>query len=280
MSPVSTGGATSGRARRRLAIVGGATSGLGLACARALLADGVDVLLWSRDPGRLVTAAAELPAQLPAGPLETAVGRVVGTVAADAADPGAAAAVAEAAAGFGTVDMVVLNAGGPPPVAAAATDPNQWRRSFQLLALTPIELVTRLLPDMRAAGFGRVLAVLSSGVREPLPRLAYSNACRSALSAWMKTVAREVAADGVTVNAVLPGRIDTPRVAALDRAAAEREGRGVEQVTAASRASIPAGRYGRPEEFAAVVAFLATPAAGYVTGVGIPCDGGMGRSLP
>ena len=291
--PARTGG-------RRLAVVGGATSGLGRACARALLADGIDVLLWSRDPDRLASTAADLAAGPAAGPgagpapgsprgsvssapgrAATGVpGRVVGTVAADAADPGAAAVVARAAAGFGTVDTVVLNAGGPPPVDAAATDPDQWRRSFQLLALTPIELATRLLPGMRAAGFGRVVAVLSSGVREPLPRLAYSNACRSALSAWMKTVAREVAADGVTVNAVLPGRIDTPRVTALDRAAADREGRDVSEVAAASRAAIPAGRYGRPEEFAAVVAFLATPAAGYVTGVGIPCDGGMGRSLP
>lgn len=256
----------------RRAVVGGATSGLGRACAAALLADGLDVVLWSRDRDRLAETADGMRAAHP--------DRTVTAVAADAADPGAAAVVAEAATAAGPIDTVVLNAGGPPPVAAADTDPDQWRLAFQLLALTPIELATRLLPGMRARGFGRVVGVLSSGVREPLPRLAYSNACRSALSAWMKTVAREVAVDGVTVNAVLPGRIDTPRVAALDAAAAERDGRTPAEVAAESRAGIPAGRYGRPEEFAAVVAFLASPAAAYVTGVGIPCDGGMGRSLP
>jgi len=257
---------------QRRALVGGATSGLGRACAAALLADGLDVLLWSRDAERLAATAGQLRAVHP--------GREVTTVAADAADPGAARTVAAVATAGGPVDTVVLNAGGPPPVSALDTDPEQWHRSFQMLALTPIELATRLLPGMRAAGFGRVLAVLSSGVREPLPRLAYSNACRAALSAWLMTVTREVAGDGVTVNSVLPGRIDTPRVAALDAATAQREGRDAADVAAESRAGIPVGRYGRPEEFAAVVAFLASPAAGYVTGVGIACDGGVGHSNP
>lgn len=249
----------------RRALVGGATSGLGLACARELAARGARLVLWSRDADRLATTAATL------GPA------VLRTVAADAGAADAAAAVAAVAAAVDGVDIVVLNAGGPPPVAADATDPAQWRRSFQLLALTPIELATLLLPGMRSAGFGRVVAVLSSGVREPIAALAYSNACRSALNAWLKTVAGVVAADGVTVNGVLPGRISTPRVAALDENAAVRTGRSVSEVAAASRAAIPAGRYGTPAEFAAVVGFLASPAASYVTGVTIPCDGGALR---
>ena len=175
--------------------------------------------------------------------------------------------------------MVVLNAGGPPPCPADRTDPEQWRRAFQLLAITPIELTTALLPGMRERGFGRVVAVLSSGVREPLPELCYSNSGRAALTAWLKTVAGAVAGDGVTVNGVLPGRIATPRVESLDRARAERTGSTVEEVAAASRAGIPAGRYGEPAEFAAVVGFLASPAASYVTGTFVSCDGGMARSV-
>lgn len=249
----------------RTALIGGATSGLGLASAHALAARGMRLLLWSRDEDRLAGAAAELRA---------AHGVEVSVVAADAAAPDAAATVAAQALASGGVDVVVLNAGGPPPVGAEATDPDAWRTSFQLLALTPIELATLLLPGMRQRGFGRLIAVLSSGIREPIDALAYSNACRSALRAWMKTVSRAVAADGVTVNGVLPGRIATPRVAALDAATARRTGTPVEQVRSRSEASIPAGRYGRPEEFAAAVDFLAGEQAGYVTGTTITVDGG------
>jgi 3-oxoacyl-[acyl-carrier protein] reductase len=132
---------------------------------------------------------------------------------------------------------------------------------------------------MRIRGFGRIIAVLSSGVREPLPELAYSNSGRSALASWLKTVGRAVAVDGVTVNGVVPGRIDTPRVASLDEAAAKREGIDAAEVRRRSVASIPAGRYGRPDEFASVVGFLASESAGYVTASLLSCDGGMMRSL-
>ncbi|PZG32363.1 3-oxoacyl-ACP reductase [Spongiactinospora gelatinilytica] len=254
----------------RRALVGGATSGLGLAIAHALAAEGAELLLWSRDEERLAGTAAEIA---------QATGVRPHIVAADATDPGAADRVAAAAGPLGGVDVLVLNAGGPPAVPPDATSPDAWRSAFQMLAVTPIELATRLLPGMRERGFGRIVAVLSSGVREPIPALAYSNAGRSALAAWLKTVSREVAADGVTVNGVLPGRIATPRVAALDEGAAAREGVPVAEVSARSQATIPAGRYGRPEEFAAVVAFLASTAASYVTGSTVACDGGMLRGL-
>ncbi|WP_410813366.1 SDR family oxidoreductase [Micromonospora sp. 067-2] len=253
------------------AVVGGASSGLGAAIADRLAADGTDLLLWARGADRL-DAVAEA--------IRDRHGVTVHTVVADATDPAAAARVADAATErLGPVDVCVLNAGGPKPVGADATDPDSWREALQLLTVTPIDLATRLLPGMRERGFGRIVAVLSSGVREPLPELAYSNSGRAALAAWLKTVAGTVAVDGVTVNGVVPGRIDTERVAALDRARAERTGATPADVRAASMAGIPAGRYGRPEEFAAVVGFLASPAASYVTAGLLSCDGGLMRSL-
>jgi 3-oxoacyl-[acyl-carrier protein] reductase len=256
---------------RRVAVVGGATSGLGAASARVLAESGHDLLLWSRDAERLGVAAEELAAP----------GRQVRTVAADATDPGAAEVVAQAATeAYGHVDVLVLNAGGPPVARADEVTADGMRSAFQLLAVTPVDLTLRLLPGMRERGFGRVLAVLSSGVREPIDTLAYSNAGRSALTSWLKTLARTVAADGVTVNGILPGRIATPRVAALDEAAAGRTGRSVEDVSRDSAASIPAGRYGRPEELAALLGFLASDAASYVTGTTVAVDGGALRSLP
>lgn len=254
----------------RRAVVGGAGSGLGRACADVLAAAGADLLLWSRGRAALDEAAADLRSRH---------GVTVHVVTADATDPAAAGTIAAAAEELlGGVDVCVLNAGGPPPCPPDRTDPAEWTRAFQLLATTPIDLATRLLPGMRARGFGRLVAVLSSGVREPLPELCYSNSGRAALTAWLKTVAGVVAADGVTVNGVLPGRIATPRVASLDGGRAERLGVDVAEVRARSEAGIPTHRYGTPAEFAAVVGFLASDAASYVTGSFLSCDGGMARS--
>ncbi|WP_433607115.1 SDR family oxidoreductase [Dactylosporangium sp. CA-139114] len=253
------------------AVVGGASSGLGAAIAHELARRGHDLLLWSRGQERLDLVAAELRARH---------GVAAHTLTADAGDPAAAQAVAEAALDrLGHVDVLVLNAGGPPPAPADATDADGWRAALQLLTVTPIDLATRLLPGMRERGHGRIVAVLSSGVREPLPDLSYSNGGRAALTAWLKTVGRLVAGDGVTVNGVVPGRIDTERVAALDAARARRTGTDAAAVRAAAMADIPAGRYGRPEEFAAVVGFLSSPEASYVTASLLSCDGGLMRSL-
>jgi 3-oxoacyl-[acyl-carrier protein] reductase len=252
--------------RGRTAVVGGATSGLGRASADALAAEGCNLLIWSRSGDRLAATADEL---------RTAHGVQVVHVAADASTPGAAATVADAAAAFGPVDILVSNAGGPPTVDPTATNPEAWARSLQLLATTPIDLATRLLPGMRERRWGRVVAILSSGIRQPIAELVYSNASRSALASWLKTTARSIAAEGVTLNGVMPGRISTPRVHELDAARAEREGRSEEEIREGHIATIPAGRYGSPEELGTLVAFLASERASYITGQLIAVDGGL-----
>lgn len=252
--------------RGRTAVVGGATSGLGRASAEVLAAEGCRLLLWSRREAALAAVAREL---------REAHGVEADHAVADATDASAAAIIAEAAERFGAPDILVSNAGGPPTVDPTVTDREAWERAFQLLAETPIELATRLLPGMRERGWGRVIAILSSGIRQPVPELVYSNAGRSALAAWMKTTARAIAGDGVTINGVMPGRIATPRIHELDSGRAEREGTTEEAVRAAHIATIPAGRYGEPMELGVLVAFLASQQASYITGQLIAVDGGL-----
>jgi 3-oxoacyl-[acyl-carrier protein] reductase len=249
----------------RTAVVPGASSGLGLAVARSLAAEGANVVLGGRR-GELVREEA---AQLP-----SAVGVEI-----DLTDPGAPDALVGAAQErFGPVDVLVLNGGGPPPGLAVDFTPEQLTDAVALLVQPHQRLVRAVLPGMRERGFGRIVAIGSSGVQAPLERLVASNAARAALAGYLKTLATEVAADGVTVNMVLPGRIATDRTTAIDKAAAERTGSTPEQARAQSEASIPVGRYGRPDEFAAVVTFLASAAASYVTGEQVRCDGGLVRA--
>ena len=258
--------------RGRTALVGGASSGLGLAIAEALASEGADLVLTARRAEVLLEVAADLAARH---------GIRVETIAADFATPDAGGQIAQRATDLmGTIDIVVLNAGGPPPVDPTATDPEAWARALQILVMTPIAIATALIPPMRERGWGRIVAVGSYAVRQPVDELAYSNAGRSALMAWLKTASRAVAADGVTINGAFPGRHATARIEALDRATAERTGASLEAVRAAHLAAIPAGRYGRPDEFAAYVTYLCSERASYQTGTFTTIDGGLVAGLP
>lgn len=246
----------------KVALVCGSTSGLGAASARALATEGARVVVTGRRADTAQQVAAELPSAVP--------------IPADlfAAD-GPADLVAATERALGPVDILVLNGPGPAPSRADELGDDDVARALDLHLRPQRELVARVLPGMRRRGWGRIVAIGSSGIDAPLPGLAVSNVGRWALAAYLKTLATEVAADGVTVNLALPGRIATARVAALDDARATREGRSADDVRTDSRSAIPTGRYGIPEEFGAVVAFLCSGPASYVTGTALRCDGGM-----
>ena len=172
-------------------------------------------------------------------------------------------------------DILVNITGGPPPTPAAGQDPALWSKHFHAMVLSVIAITDRVLPNMRARHWGRIITSTSSGVIAPIPSLGISNALRLSLVGWSKTLAREVGKDGITANIIVPGRIATGRITFLDEAKAKREGRTVEEVAAESTSTIPLGRYGKPEEYAGVVAFLASDRAAYVTGSIVRVDGGL-----
>lgn len=258
------------RINGKTALVFGAAGGLGSAIARALSAEGASVALADVDESGLGALAAELES----------AGSAALPLVWDLADLSAIErqmAVIEER--FGGVDILVNNTGGPPPTPAAGQDPDLWSRSFQSMVLSVIRITDAVLPGMRARQWGRIVTSASSGVVSPIPNLGISNALRMSLLGWSKTLAREVGRDGITANIVLPGRIATARIEYLDRQRAAREGRSVQDVAAESSGGIPLGRYGRPEEYAAMVAFLASEAAGYVTGSVLRVDGGLIASV-
>jgi 3-oxoacyl-[acyl-carrier protein] reductase len=176
---------------------------------------------------------------------------------------------------LGEVDILVNITGGPPPTPASGQDPALWIGNFQSMVLSVIAITDRLLPNMKSRKWGRVITSTSSGVVAPIPNLGLSNALRLVLVGWSKTLAREVARDGITANVVIPGRVATDRIKFLDDAKAKREGRTVDAVVAESTSTIPIGRYGTPQEYANVVTFLASPCAAYVTGSTVRVDGGL-----
>jgi 3-oxoacyl-[acyl-carrier protein] reductase len=258
-----------GLTKRRALVLGG-NRGMGLAIARALAAEGADIAIAARDAVRLELARAEL----------AATGARVAAFPLDLGDTAALAPfAARVAAEFGAPEILINNTGGPPYGTAAGRSLAEWQSSFSEMTLPVIALTDALLPAMRQAGWGRIVTIVSSGAVQPVPVLGISNALRAALLGWSKTLAGEVAADGVTVNILVPGRIATERVHLTDLAAAERQGLAVEEVRRRSVATIPMGRYGTPEEIADMVTFLASARAGYVTGAMIRVDGGIIRHI-
>lgn len=248
------------------ALVMSSSRGLGLGIAEALAAEGCDVLLSGRTEDKLRAAAEAITAR-GAGKADY--------VCVDLTEPSSVDTLADAAeAKLGQVDILVNNTGGPPPGQMVDADPEVLAAQFDAMVLRVVSLTKRLMPGMRERGWGRVITIGSSGVVQPIPNLGLSNALRSALVGWSKSLSNDVAADGVTVNMLLPGRIHTERVDELDAAAAKRTGKSVDEARTASKATIPAGRYGAVEEFASVAAFLASAPASYVTGSLVRCDGG------
>lgn len=254
----------------RTALVLGAGGGLGGAIARTLAREGAKVAVADLD-----AKAAEATAKA----ITDAGGQAL-AVAWDLADLGVIDAnVKRVESSLGGIDILVNNTGGPPPTPASGQDPAVWSKHFQAMVLSVIAITDRVLPGMRGRKWGRIVTSTSSGVVAPIPNLAISNALRLTLVGWSKTLAREVGRDGITANIVLPGRIATPRIAFLDEQRAKRENRPVADVTAESTGSIPLGRYGDPQEYGDVVAFLASERAAYLTGSVIRVDGGLIASI-
>jgi 3-oxoacyl-[acyl-carrier protein] reductase len=240
----------------RTAIVCGASSGMGLATAEALATEGANVVMFARRQDHLEREAERIGGLAVQGDLtipqhlERLVQVTVGA--------------------FGGIDVLVLNGGGPGPGKAAELTAEVVQEAVALMLTSHVTLVRHALPHLRVSGRGRIVAIESSSVREPIPNLALSNAVRPGVIGWLKTLARELGTEGITVNTIAPGRVDTERL---------RDVYGDDGPSAEDLAQIPVGRLGSPAEIASVVAFLASDRAAYVTGAVLPVDGGLTRSL-
>ncbi|WP_046471362.1 SDR family oxidoreductase [Allosalinactinospora lopnorensis] len=250
----------------KTALICASTSGLGRATARALAEEDVTVVVTGRSGEGAKEVAGELP---------NAVGVGCDLV----ADGGAEYLLTAAREAVGELDILVLNGPGPAPGPARATDTAGIEQAMATLVKPQQILVQGVLPAMLEKGWGRILSISSTSVQAPLANLSLSNLGRAALAGYLKTLATEVAAQGVTVNSLLPGRIATARARQVDEAAAQRTGQSLSDVEAASKTAIPAGRYGEPDEFGAVAAFLCSTQAAYITGTAVRCDGGLVPTL-
>jgi 3-oxoacyl-[acyl-carrier protein] reductase len=253
------------------ALVLAASRGLGYASALGLAREGCDLVVCSRDQQRIETAAETIRRE---------TGAKVKALVADVSSATEAKRLVDAAvAEYGGLEIVVHNAGGPPAGETLQMTDEQWQKAFEQNLLSFTRIVGAAAPEMKKAGYGSVITIASSSIKQPIPNLALSNALRAGVWGIAKTMSRELAAQGILVNVVAPGRIDTERIAELDQATAQKVGKSIEDVRKASVASIPLGRLGRPEELANLVVFLASQSASYITGQAITVDGAAGNAL-
>ena len=253
------------------AIVMAASRGLGYASALGLAREGCRLIVCSRDQSRIEAAAAAIKSETNAE---------VKALVADVSSASEAKRLVDAAvAAYGGLEIVVHNAGGPPAGETLQMTEEQWQKAFEQNLLSFTRIVGAAAPEMKKAGYGRVITIASSSIKQPIPNLALSNALRAGVWGIAKTLSRELAPQGILVNVIAPGRIDTERIAELDQANATKSGKSIDDVRKASVGSIPLGRLGRPEELANLVVFLASQAGSYITGQAITVDGAAGNAL-
>jgi 3-oxoacyl-[acyl-carrier protein] reductase len=253
------------------AIVMAASRGLGYASALGLAREGCRLIICSRDQARIEAAAAAITKE---------TGAEVRALVADVSSASEAKRLVDAAvSAYGGLEIVVHNAGGPPAGETLQMTDEQWQKAFEQNLLSFTRIVGAAAPEMKKAGYGRVLTIASSSIKQPIPNLALSNALRAGVWGIAKTLSRELAPQGILVNVIAPGRIDTERIAELDQANAQKSGKSMEDVRKASIGTIPLGRLGRPEELANLVVFLASEAGSYITGQAITVDGAAGNAL-
>ncbi|MBJ7503231.1 MAG: SDR family oxidoreductase [Polynucleobacter sp.] len=254
----------------KVALVLASSRGLGQAMAISLAREGVKVAVTGRNPEGLNTTVE----------MVKAVGGIALPIPWDLSELGAIDPnVSLVEQQLGPIDILINNTGGPPPTSAAGQDPKLWEKSFHDMILSIISITDRVLPGMRERHWGRIITSTTSGAIAPIRNLAISNTLRAGLSAWSKTLASEVANDGITTNIIMPGRVATDRLRQLDEARSKRENISYEAVVEASLKLIPAGRYGDPREYGDTAAFLASMNAAYITGSVIRVDGGQIPSI-
>lgn len=254
--------------KNKVAMIAGASRGLGFAVAEALANEGALVSIASRDEQAICAAAKRLDSgSVLATPLDVRSAEGIERWARATQDR------------FGGVDLLFTNSGGPPAGAALSFDDTAWQNAVDLLLFSTLRMVRAAVPSMSARGGGAILMSTSASVKEPIPNLGLSTVLRASVSALSKTLAIELAPSKIRVNQIVPGRIDTDRVRQLDEINGRKQGVSAEQAKARSIGGIPAGRYGQPEEFGRVAAFLLSGAASYMTGATVQVDGGLIRSV-
>jgi len=254
----------------RHALVCGASAGIGLACAVELASLGAAVTLVARRAEALERLTRDLP---------TPSGQKHAFLALDLSDPGQAGAAVRERAAAHDFQILVNNTGGPAEGTALQNSPDEYAAAFRAHLLTAQALVYAVLPGMRRAQYGRIVNILSTSVKAPIPTLAISNTVRAGVAAWAKTLSIELGPDGITVNNVLPGFTDTDRLKDLQTEWAKKQGVSQDELRSRQLATIPMRRFGHASEIGAAVAFLCTPAASYISGINMPVDGGRTPTL-